>query len=353
MNNKIIIFIGTLQSGGAERVVSQISEMFANHFCEVIILTYYDLPVFYKIDSRIRLECVEAKTKSRNHLKNALWMRKFVKRENPYVFLSFMISLNLFSIWSLAFLKTHLVVCERNDPSKIGSSLMRRFRNFSYHFCDRIEVQTQTGKNYFSNRIQKKSTIIANPNHITLDQRNEVLSTQKENRIASVGRLIQQKNYPLLINSFAEILNFYPEYRLDLYGDGEDRNELQKLVNSLGIDKNVEFHGVIPNAYMKLGSAKVFILPSYIEGMPNALMEAMAVGMPCVATDVSGVRDIITDGENGFIVPVDDKEAMVDRIKKLIESDDLRKKFSHNTINLFEKFDKNKIFKQWLELVSF
>lgn len=351
--NKLIIFIGTLQSGGAERVVSEISAMYADHFKEIVLLTYYDSPIFYRIDSRIRLECIEARTKTRNRVKNAFWMRKFVQHEKPDVFLSFMISLNLFSIWSLAFVKKHLVVCERNDPSKIGSRLMRKFRNFSYHFCDRIEVQTLNGKKYFSKSIQEKITIIANPNHITLEQRNEVLRTPKENRIANVGRLIQQKNYPLLINSFADVLKYYPEYKLDLYGDGEDRNELQNLVNSLGIDKSVVFHGVIPNAYMKLGSAKVYVLPSYIEGMPNALMEAMAVGMPCVATDVSGVRDIITDGENGFIVTVNDKESMVDRIKKLIESDILRNKFSHNTISVFEKFEKERIFKQWLELVSF
>lgn len=350
--NKLIIFIGTLQSGGAERVVSEISTMYADYFREVIILTYYDREVFYQIDSRVRLECIEQQTHSQNPLKNILWLRRFVKKESPDVFLSFLLPFNILSIWSLMFTKTPIAVCERSDPQKVSSWWLHRLRNISYHFCDKIQVQTSTGKACFSPSIQKKILVIPNPNHINLTERDWALRQEKENRIVTVGRLIPVKNHNLLIDAFSVVSKEYPDYSLEFYGDGELKNQLQKRICESGLADKIVLHGNVSNVPQHIASAEIFVLSSDIEGMPNALMEAMALGIPCIATDVSGVRDIITDGENGFIVPVGDKEAMADRIKKLIESKELRSKFSENTICVFSKFDKEMIFKQWLELVN-
>lgn len=351
-NNKIIIFIGTLQSGGSERVVSEISTFYADYFGEVIILTYYDREVFYKIDSRVRLECVERQTRSRNIVKNIYALRQFVKKELPDVFLSFLLPLNILSIWSLMFTKTPVTVCERSDPQKVSSRWLRRLRNISYRFCKSIQVQTSGGKYCFSSSIQKKILVVPNPNHITLEERRLALEQKKENRIVTVGRLIPVKNHNLLIDAFSVVSKEYSDYSLEFYGDGELKNQLQERICELGLTDRIVLHGKVSNVPQHIASAKIFVLSSDIEGMPNALMEAMALGIPCVATDVSGVRDIISDGENGFIVPVGDKEAMADRIKKLIESEVLQKRFSENTIDVFSKFDKEKIFKQWLELVK-
>lgn len=350
--NKLIIFIGTLQSGGAERVVSEISTMYAAYFREVIILTYYDREVFYKIDSRVRLECIEQQTHSRNTLKNLLWLRRFVKKESPNMFLSFLLPFNILSIWSLMFTKTPIAVCERSDPQKVSSWWLHWLRNVSYHFCDKIQVQTSAGKACFSPSIQKKILVIPNPNHITVTERDWALGRVKENRIVTVGRLIPVKNHSLLIDAFSVVSKEYSEYCLDLYGDGPLKADLQKRIIQMGLAENIVLHGNVNDVPNQIASAEIFVLSSDVEGMPNALMEAMALGIPCIATDVSGVRDIITDGENGFIVPVGDKEVMADRIKKLIESKELRKKFSENTICVFSKFDRENVFKQWLELVN-
>ena len=350
--NKLIIFLGTLQSGGAERVVSEISTMYADYFREVIILTYYDRQVFYKIDSRVRLECVERQTKSCNIIKNIFALRRFVKRESPDVFLSFLLPFNILFIWSLLFLHIPVAVCERSDPQKVSSRWLKWLRDISYRFCKGIQVQTSAGKTCFPASVQKKILVVPNPNHITLEERRLALEQRKENRIVTVGRLIPVKNHKLLIDAFAMVSKEYPDYSLEFYGDGDLKNQLQEQISELGLTDKIVLHGNVNNVPQHIASAEIFVLSSDIEGMPNALMEAMALGIPCVATDVSGVRDIITDGENGFIVPVGDKEAMADRIKKLIESKELRSKFSENTICVFSKFDKEMIFKQWLELVN-
>ena len=352
MLNKLIIFIGTLQSGGAERVVSEISSMYAGHFQEVVILTYYDMKVFYEIDSRVRLECVEKQTKSRNILKNALWIRHFVKKEKADTFLSFLLPFNILSIWILMFTHTNIVVCERSDPKQVGNKLLRWLRNISYHFCKKIQVQTSTGKSSFSSKLQKKILVIPNPNHISLTERHWALELQKENRIVTVGRLIPEKNHELLIDAFSILCKDYPQYVLEFYGDGKLKEALRDRINELGLIDKVVLHGNANDIPRQIASAKMFVLSSRIEGMPNALMEAMALGLPCVATDVSGVRDIIEDGENGFIVPCNDKYQLAEKMKNLLQDPDMMKRFSNKTESVLEKFEKNKIGRLWLELVQ-
>lgn len=349
----IIIFIGTLQSGGAERVVSELSAFYADYFSEVIILTYYDCPVFYRIDERVRITCIEKELKSSNLLKSASWIRKFVLRERPRVFLSFLMPFNMLSIVSLLFSNTKMVVCERQDPSNVKSLPLRIVRNILYHFCDRIEVQTSSGKQYFSRLLQKKIRIIPNPNHISLSEREAVLHHKKENVIVNVGRLIPLKNQSLLIRAFSIIHSLHPDYQLYIYGEGGLRDDLQNLINSLGLRDFVSLCGRTDNIALSLASAKVFVLSSNVEGMPNALMEAMALGIPCISTDVSGVRDIIIDGKNGFIVPVGNKDIMAEKMLSLIDSNELQQSFSHSSFSVINKFDKNAIFNQWLDLVSF
>ena len=353
MRNKIIISIGTLGSGGAERVVSEISSMYCDHFKEVIVFTWIDHPIFYNLDSRVRLVCAQLECKSSSRVRQASWMRHFVKTERPDVFLSFLMPFNMLSIIALAFTGTKIIVCERQDPSVVKTPMMRALRNLLYHFCSRIEVQTSAGKRYFSKTLQRRVYVIPNPNHISIGQRSIARATIKENRIVTVGRLISQKNHTMLIEAFADIHNKYPQYGLDIYGEGELRGMLQQKIDHLGLTQSVLLRGQTNGVVDILATAQIFVLSSNVEGMPNALMEAMALGLPCVSTDVSGVRDIVNDGVNGYVVPKGDVELLAERIVKLIESKEQQQRFSEATISVMEKFDKNKIFDQWVDLVSF
>lgn len=352
-DKKLFIFIGTLQSGGAERVVSEISTMYADYFQEVVILTYYTAPVFYHIDKRVRVECIERITGTTNKIRNACWLRRFVRDEKPDVFLSFLMPFNMLAIASLAFVKTKVVVCERQDPSDVKTPLLRFIRNFLYLFSSRIEVQTSRGKNYFSKVLQNKIFIIPNPNHITETERENALSTIKENRVVIVGRLIPLKNHKMLINAFSKVHKVHPDFRLDIYGDGELRDLIKQQIDELNLTEYVFLCGRTNNVPIALASARIFVLCSNVEGMPNALMEAVALGVPSIATDVSGVRDIIDDGVNGFIIPVGDQGALEDRMMRLMDSHALQEKFSQASYVVLQKFDSKSIFKLWLDLVTF
>ena len=353
MKRQIIISIGSLQSGGAERVVCEISAMYADYFQEVVILTWIDLPQFYQIDARVRIVCAEKESGFSSRFRQSLWVRKFVKREKPDVFLSFLMPFNMLIIVTLAFTKINVVVCERQDPSKVKTPFLRGVRNFLYHFVSRIEVQTKEGKRYFPSSLQHKIYVIPNPNHITREQRDYCQSCPKDNRIVTVGRLIAAKNHLLLIDAFTEVLAKYPDYRLDIYGEGEMQPVLEEKIISTGVKEHIHLCGRTTDVPSAIASARIFVLSSNVEGMPNSLMEAMALGIPCVATDVSGVRDLITDKENGYVVPVGDRDALINAMLKLIESCELQKLFADSSISVVEKYDKQKIFDKWLEIVTF
>ena len=157
----------------------------------------------------------------------------------------------------------------------------------------------------------------------------------------------------MLINAFSKVHNSRPDYHLDIYGDGEMYEALDNQIKQLGLTESIKLHGRTDNVPEALASARIFVLCSNVEGMPNALMEAMALGVPCIATDVSGVRDIIDDGENGFVIPVGDQKALEDRLMQLMGSEELQNQFSRESHSVMERYDKRTIFEQWLKLVTF
>lgn len=352
--SKLVLFIGALDRGGAEKVAAVLSSFYCNHFDEVVVLTYYNAVVFYELNPKVRHACVEQETHTQSIVKNLRWIRGFAERERPNVWLSLMMPFNIISIWALFGTRIPVVVCERSDPRYEGTRVRRIVRNFSYHFCFRIQLQTAMGKACFSKRIQKKITVIPNPNHITIEQRNNACSQPKEKRIVSVGRLIPLKNNKLLIDAFAMVHKKHPDYQLCFYGDGPLEAELRQYASNNGLEdnKDVVFCGQVKDVINRISPANIFVLSSIMEGMPNALMEAVALGIPSISTDVSGARDIITDGESGYIVPVGDKDALAKRLIQLIESEETRKRFSEASVSVIDKFDKEKILKQWLEFVT-
>ena len=157
----------------------------------------------------------------------------------------------------------------------------------------------------------------------------------------------------MLIDAFSTVHTTHPDYHLDIYGDGEMYEALDNQIKQLRLIESIRLHGRTNNVPEALASARIFVLCSNVEGMPNALMEAMALGVPCIATDVSGVRDIIDDGVNGFIIPVGDQKALEDRLMQLMGSEKLQDQFSRESYSVMERFDKRIIFEQWLDLVTF
>ena len=347
---KITFFIGSLEEGGAERVVSNLSSYFVNKGHEILLILYHDRELFYKIDPRVQVLSVCKETKSTCMIKNLRWMRGFF-RENSSVVISFLAGFNMLALLATIGIRVPVLVADRNDPNFVPRKFwVRKVRDFLYRFADGIIIQTEHNKRYFSKAVQKKSIIIYNP--IDLGERcGEALRTHKENMIVSVSRLMPQKRQTMLIRAFAEIHKEFPEFSLTIFGEGSARAELEALIDLLSLQDCVFLPGSEKNVFDKICSAKLFVLSSDYEGMPNALAEAMCLGLPCISTAVSGATDMIKNNENGILIDVAEQTQLEDAMRCLLKDQSLSNKIANKAIELNSLLDKAVIAEQWHKYV--
>lgn len=346
-----IFFIGTLRNGGAERVVSILASKMAEKGIAAEILMYYDKPIFYEVSSKIKLTVVEKETGTKSKVKNLFWLRKYFKN-NAKIVISFLAPFNMMAIMANLGNGTPIIVADRNDPRKVPSKVfIRKMRDFLYCFANGIVVQTQRNKEYFGKTVQKKSTIIYNP--VDLKEKTGIaLRTPKEKKIVTAGRLMPQKNQKMMIYAFAELLKKYPNYQLDIYGDGPSETELKALINELKISESILLPGNVKDLHDRIKSAEVFILSSDYEGMPNALIEAMCLGLPVVSTKVSGATDLIRHGENGFLTDCGDYEQLEKTLDELLANPEKMELFANEGVKLAKALEVNVILKEWMDYID-
>lgn len=346
-SNKIILIIGALVFGGAERVICNLANSFAYQGNEVILISIHNKGQAYDIDESVIL--ING-LKGDNIISKLFSLRSIIKNEQPKVVLSFLTHINIFILISTIGLNCRVVISERNDPNREPKQFTRKIlRKIIYPLADGVVFQTNQAQEYFSKRIQNKSVIIPNP--IFIDDIYPV--SKKEKRIVNVGRLVPQKRQDLLIKAFKRIHYKYPEYILEIYGDGPERNKLEELILDLGLHNNVILHGTVWNLHSKIKDAEIFVLTSDYEGMPNALMEAIALGIPSISTDcpIGGPSKIIKQKENGLLIPTSNIDEIVYAIELLITNQDLREKLSVNGLELRKEFSFEKISNKWRDFL--
>lgn len=348
---KKMFFIGALKEGGAERVISLLTNEMVRTGEVVEIVTYYDREIFYDIHKDVSIVCVEKETQGKGLFGKLRWIRRYFK-ENAQVVISFLAPFNMLALGAVAFSKVPIIVADRNDPHKVPSKfIIRKMRDFLYRFADGVVVQTRKNKEYFSRTVQKKSVVIYNP--IDLKEKTGLALTQeKQKSIVSVGRLMEQKNQKNLISAFADIRERYPEYTLTIYGDGPLKDALTEQASALGIADFVRFPGSVDDLHDRIVSAELFVLTSDYEGMPNALIEAMCLGLPVISTKVSGATDLIRDGENGLLVECDDVQDLANAMEKMLSDDTLRSNCAKTAVGLSDMLKLNMICAQWIEFID-
>jgi glycosyltransferase involved in cell wall biosynthesis len=176
---------------------------------------------------------------------------------------------------------------------------------------------------------------------------------QSPARLVFVGRLQPQKGLDTLLEALAQLKIAYPDFywQLEIFGEGPSRRQYETLTAELGTTEQVQFAGYVPDLLQRIPGADIFILPSRAEGMSNALLEAMAAGLPCIATEISGNTDLIQDGLNGLLVPPDDAEALATTLEKLLDSRSLREKLGrHARETVCQKYSIEAVANRYLEL---
>lgn len=346
---KTIFFVSSLGDGGAQRVISILSEMMAKTGMRVEIVTYLDAPVAYEISPEVKVISAQKNTGKKSILSNLIWLRSYFKK-NASIVLSFMAPFNMLALLALMGTKVPIVVADRNDPSKVPEKQLIRFgRDFLYCFADHVVVQTEDNKSYFK-YLDKKTAVIYNPVDLK-EYTGSALKSIKEKKIVTAARLERQKNQQMLLDAFAVVEKKFPEYQLVIYGNGNYRKELEAHVKELGLEHKIFLPGSFSDLYERIKTASLFVLSSNYEGMPNALIEAMCLGLPVISTKVSGATDLIQHQKNGLLVSVGSEDELSEAMVLLLSNDQLREQMAFEAEKISKKLDPNEILKQWLEII--
>lgn len=347
---KIVFITGSMGRGGAERVITILSDEYIKMGWNVRIAMLLHSFVDYEVNSSIEIADLSYKYGiKRGFFTTVYKLRKYLIKEKPDVVVSFMAQ-NSMILWLASLgLKFKTVMSERIDPSKSDRwLLLRKIINCAYEDADYVVFQTVRAKKYFNNSIQKKGIIIGNP--IKVDY---FATIQKQNKIVSVGRLVEQKNHKMLIDAFATIHLLYPKFVLEIYGEGPLRNELQNHINELNLNECIRLQGNRNNIHECISDANMFVLPSNFEGLSNALLEAMMMGIPCISTDCAGSDEVIIDGYNGLLVPVGNCEELTKAMISIIENKELSEMISHNAKESIQnEFNVEVIIKKWHDIIG-
>lgn len=346
----IILTVTTLYKGGAERVVTNLANALVDKGHNVEVLLYKESKVGYPLDKRVTLKF--DKVGLTNPIAHIFWRRKYIKHRNPNIVISFLDQLNIINILALLGARTPIIVANRDDPRySPHNPIVRIIRNFLFHFTDGIVVQNQHNLDYFSSRLRKKSTIIYNAVNMN-GYENKAIISPKLNKIVWVGRLTKQKNPQMMIKAFYKFSKEHSDYRLYMYGDGVLRNELTELIHRYSLNDRVFLMGSVDNIFDCIVDAKLFVMTSNYEGMPNALLEAMCIGLPVISTKVAGATDVIKNGYNGFLIDQLDNNGLATLMDQLVNDPGMRSNLSINAVKLYSNLRSDVIVDKWLRWID-
>lgn len=353
---RILFFIGSMSSGGAERVISILANSFSENHIVRVTPIYKDI-LKYDLHLAVQYTPIVLPEKSKG-LKRNLYrlrrMRSIVKEFNPDIVISFLTTVNIFTILALTGMNIPLVLSERNAPNfEVPNKLLQCIRDILYNVGSKnyFVFQTENAKNIFSNKIKKRSTIIYNPLNKDIPERYTGI---RDKRIVCVARLERAKNHYMLFRAFSAFTKKHADYILELYGEGPLYEKLQLYADKLNIDSKLVFKGFSKNIYAEINSAMMFVLPSDYEGISNAMLEALALGIPTICTDCPayGGRIFIKDGFNGYLIPVNDDETLMKRMDEIASSPELVEKLSFNSQGIRQELDETNIINKWMEYVG-
>ena len=378
----IALYIGSLQQGGAERVMSSLAEYLWEKGWKVTLVTTYFNPPEYMPEhgawdpqtgtplpgqegiQRIYSDLTPGQlthSRIRNFLARFNTLRRIWKRIRPDIILSFIGMNNIMAILTSRGLHIPVAISVRaNPPVEYASPKLMIPALLLFGRADALIMQTTQGKLFFPRYIQKKAVLL--PNALSPDFIRPVYEGERTKRIVCVGRLDENKNQAMVMEAFKDAgkgekpeqgeQDKYParrEWTLELYGDGPCRQELETLAKQLGMEDRIVFFGTGSHIADRIRTASVFVLSSDTEGMPNALMEAMSLGLACISTDCpcGGPADLIQDGVNGYLIPVRDEEALRVKLQMLMDDPALAGQIGKEASRIQQLYSPDVICSRW------
>lgn len=352
----ITIFISGVTGGGAEKVACSLASYLVNQEHQVELVTMLDEEATYPIDSKVSrfslLKYNERKGFVFNNTLRLLRLVRYLICRKPDTYLV-MLPTNTITLLSMRFLtSSKIIAAERANPASYIFSTQNKLIKIA-HKADGWVFQTKEQKNWYNEKCNLKSTIII-PNAINSDVLMPEYKGIREKIIVTAGRLTDQKNHLLLINAFSRIAKKYDDFMLVIYGEGPNRDVLTDRINELELTGRVLIPGYSPDILQNIRRASLFVLTSDYEGMPNALMEAMALGLPCISTDCDGggAKFLIENKENGLLVPKGDVIALANAMQTVLSDSDKAKKLGLEAAKIQKKLAPEVIYGKWEEFIE-
>lgn len=339
---KICFVVPDLNCGGVQRVSSELSNTLASLGHEVsIALLFKSEELFYSLDRRVKYTMPNRKWNKNTFglIRVMIDLRKTINKINPDVVIAFHHRYNPFILLSLIFSGKKVFVSDRCNPyNKLHPFINEWMRNFMYPKAAGLLVQTNIAAQV-KKHLNKNIYLLPNP----IKELQYTDNIEKEKIIISVGRFDFGKGQGNLIKIFYSLNeDIRKDWKLVLVGDGPERIRLEKLVQDLNMSGKIEFLGARKDVDYLLSISEIFAFASQEEGYPNALLEGMGMGLACISYDCcAGPSDLISDGENGFLVPLNDEAVFVEKLSLMIQNEKLRKQFGEkakevrNTNNIF------------------
>lgn len=351
----ITFFLGGLSGGGAERVCCNL----ANRFCElghsVDMLVTSDESSTYELNKQVHITTLLPFSKRKNKAHDIFtFFRNFVRyvkneKKDLYIVMTPVSTILLLLLRNKTNAK--VIASERNTPSRRYSKFIQFLIRRVAHRADGWVYQTQENASFYNGYINEcKSIIIPNP----ISEIPEYQAGERRKVIVNAGRLTSQKNQALLIASFASIAKDFDDYLLKIYGSGEKKEELLDMISNMNLEGRVEICEYTSNLFDEIHDVSLFVLSSDYEGMPNALMEAMCLGLPCVSTDCGGggAKALITNGVDGLLVPPNDASAMSMAMSKMLSDMHFAEMCGNNAKKIKERLSPELIYGEWWKFID-
>lgn len=353
-NIKKILFVNSsLTSGGSERVMSIIANSFAEKGYDTAMILLREKPKSYTL--HVDVKVTELKYNTKNKLliaiKRMMSLRAFLKKFKPDYVISFMWDINIFTLLASWGLQLKVIVSERNNPLADRTKLIHKIEKEIFVFAHKIVFQTNYVMDIYPDNLRRKSVIIPNPaNRIKVER----IEDNIEKKFVAIGRLHKQKNFHLLLDSFSDFHEQYPDYRLAIFGEGPLKAELVEYAKVKNVEDSVHFGGFIEKVEDQIVNATAYISTSDYEGISNSMIEALAMGLPVICTDcpVGGAKTMIQHNTNGVLVNVGDRTDVVNAMIKIVEDKSFTTLISKNAKKSIEKYSIENISKLWFELVD-
>lgn len=350
---KLLFFNTNLGYGGASKIIAWVANQCAKAGHDVIFLTYRDNVVRQSLDSKVKLihEQLENAGGNMKLFHSVMWLHRFIQKNCFDVGVAFLSPSILRMALAAKGTKMKVLFSHRADPylklptSSLKAKMTNLLNNWAFEQADFYVFQTKMAQAYYDEAIKKRSAVIPNPIRPML--RTEPREGNIRKSFVAIGRIeLKQKRQDVMIDAFNLLSPKYPDFKLEIYGDGEDEEIVKQMAAT---NPNIRLMGKTNNVVSVIQNAWATVLSSDYEGIPNALLESMSLGVPSISTDCSpgGASMLIRNKENGMLTPRGDANALAKAMEYVITHPQETEKMGAQAMEVNALYAENVIADNW------